>query len=293
MIRYDTTKNKPKKQHHLPEMFLKGFTNNSKNIFMFDSQSSKISGPRNISSVAVKKHLYTVTDGQRRNYTVEEKFSEIENYATALLNKISSDGFEKIIEDDIPELIDFIVFTFIRTPRYIDVSEDIMGNEGVLSEMRKVNSDDADIYIKACASNRGLSYAASLQGSFEYRHKAITHNFDALLLTAEHGSPPFILNDAFCCFEMVTKDTYYDNDNIDWSKMNVKKHFPISNKHCVTFIPKSDDDRKGTPTINYTKASISKEGVRQINRLSFLQRQRYTYCSEKTVLSDELKASSL
>jgi len=264
-------------------MFLKGFTNENGQIFMYDAVKNRISDPRNPNSVAKQKHIYTVIKGDYKNYKIEEKFSEIENHAKKLFEKINTSGFENIHEKEIPELIDFIVFISIRTPRATNIAEEVMQNEGVLSEMRAINPSDAEKHIQACKQKKGLSYAVCLPEYFKGRHKVLTDSFDLFLLTSEDGSPPFVLNDTFSCLEMLSLEQHYNGENIDWSR--VKKYFPVSNKHCVSFVPKSDRDKLGTPTLKYSRDVITSHYVNIINRLNYQQRERYAYCSNKEVLS--------
>jgi len=79
---------------------------------------------------------------------------------------------------------------------------------------------------------------------------------------------------------------HYKNNQLDWSKMNVKKHFPISNRHCVSFVPKKDKSKIGTSEIAYSIYMASKSDVQTINLLSFAQKERYAYCSQRETLED-------
>ncbi len=284
-----TVKNQPKNQHILPQMFLEGFTNDNKKIFMHDAIKNKISDPRNLESVAKQMHIYTVIEGKQKNYKIEEKFSEIENHAKALFEKINTNGFKDVTEQDIQELIDFIVFLFIRTPRATTISEEVMKKKDVLTKMRAIDFDGAEEYIQACTKKKGLSYAVTLGEHFKYRYNVLSNNFDLYLLTAEDNSLPFIINDTFSCLEMRSLELNYNGENIDWSRMNIKKHFPVSNKHCVSFVPKSDTNSIGTPTLNYSRADITSHDVNIINRLTFHQKDRYAYCSKKEVLQAHIQ----
>jgi len=277
----------PYDQHIFPKMFLKNFVNENKNIFMFDTIKNKISDPRNVNSVAKQKHIYTVVKGKKEDYTVEKKFSEIESHAAPLFKKIKETGFVNITQQDLRELIDFIVLLFIKTPRATNAAEEVMKQDEVLLKMVEIDPK-AERIAEACNKSKGLSYAITLPKHFLYRHKVLTDNFDLFLLTSEEGSPPFILNDTYCCFERVSSETHYQDDSIDWSKMNVKKHFPISNKHRISFIPKQDKSRIGTSEITCRRAVISQSDVQIINRLSFAQKQRYSYCSEKQILENAI-----
>lgn len=280
-------KNQPKNQHIFPKMFLEGFVNDSKNLFMYDAVKNKVSDPRNVDSVAKKRHIYTVIKGQNKNYTVEKKFSEIESHATNLFRRINTSGFVDIKQEDIPEIIAFIVLLFIRTSKSAIVASEVWKKDEVLLKMAEEDPRAKEIAV-ACSETKGLSFAITLGGSFRHRHKVLTDNFDLILLTAEEGSPPFILNDMFCCIEMISMDKHYKDNQLDWSKMSVKKHFPISNKHCVSFLPKKDKSRIGTSEITYKKAIISRSDIEIINRLSFTQKDRYAYCSERGTLENAI-----
>ncbi len=280
-------KNKTKDQHILPRMFLNGFVNESDNIFMFDARKNKISNPRNVDSVAKQTNIYTVIKGQNKNYTIEEKFSEIESHNAPLLKKINATGFSDITQAEIQELIKFIVFLFIRTPRHTNVAEKVVKREQVLFKMLEVDPN-AKMLVDACNESKGLAYALTLEGSFLHRLKALTDNFDLCLITSEEGSPPFIFNDMFCCLEILSSDTHYKYDNIDWGRMNVKKHFPVSNRHCVSFVPKKDKSKIGAPEIHYDKTIASKSYVQIINKLSFAQKERYAYCSQRETFENQI-----
>ncbi len=275
------------KQHFFAQMFLKGFCNENNQIYMFDSKKNKVSNPRNKESVARQKHLYTIFSGGERDYTIEKKFSKIENQAVEFFEKIRKEGLVSVSYEEIPFLIDFIVLTFVRTPIYVKTSEQIIKNEKVQQQMKKIHSEVGEKFIQKCLGSKGLFYAESLVESFEHRHRVITHNFDPFLLTTAEGSPPFIINDRFMCIEPRSKEVHYIGDDVDWSRMNVIKHFPITNKHCVSFVPKSDPLKKGTNNVDVHRRNISTEAVRKINAHCFQQKGEYAYCSDKNVF-DEL-----
>lgn len=258
--------------------------NENNQIFMFDGAQNKTSNPRSITSVAKKKHIYTVLNGQEKDYRVEAFFSKIEGNASALFRKIQTTGFENLLSDEIPKLIDFITLLFIRTERATGIADEVMKKDTVVQNMRAINIEGADKIIAACSQKKGLAYALTLPLHFDYRHKVLTDNFDLYLLTSEQNAPPFVLNDMFACIEMVSNNAYRDEGNIDWGKMNVRKHFPVTNKHCISFVPKTDRSKVGTSEINCTKAVLNCRDTQIINQLSFQQKERYAYCAQKSVL---------
>lgn len=285
-----TEKNEPKDQHFFPEMFLRGFTNENNNIYMLDKRKKKISDPRNVSSVAKKKHLYTVFEDGKRNYEVEKRFGEIESNAAAVFKKIVSNDFEDLTNTEVSVLIEFVVLTTNRTPLATEIAEEVMSYEEVQQQMKKINPDEAQRYIDQCLVQKGLSYAVTLLPHFRHRHSIITQNFDAYLLTSDNDAPPFVLHDRYMCLEMISHDVFYKGSGkeVDWSKMNVKKHFLISSRHCVSFVPKTDAAARGTAIMKFFKVGISKQDVSLINGLALAYMHEYAYCSNKEMFEGYL-----
>jgi len=273
----------PKRQHFLAENFLSGFTNSQDQIYMLDGKKNSISS-RNISSVAQKKHLYTVFEGDIKNYALENRFAEIESVTAPLLKKIRASDFSSLSSEDISELINFIVLTFIRTPQATLLAEETVRDLRVQKEMRDIDRNAAENYISRCLEQRGLSYATMLPSYFEDRYQVITHNFDVFLLTKEEAAPPFVLNDMFLCVEAVSKKIHYTGGRVDWRKSDVKKHFPVSSRHCVSFVRKSDPDRFGGPEMRVYKTAISVNDVLVLNQLAVRQKNRYAYCASADAL---------
>lgn len=63
-------KNIAKRQHYVPEFYIKGFSDNGKNIFVFDKERWKIY-EKNVREVCTKRHIYENPVG---NSEVEERF---------------------------------------------------------------------------------------------------------------------------------------------------------------------------------------------------------------------------
>jgi hypothetical protein len=278
----------PKDQHFFPVVFLKGFTNEQGYLHFFDSKKKK-SEPRNPKSVAKEPHLYTVSSADTKNFKIEEKFSEIESNFSGLLQKIRSTGTSDIETKDIVEIINFIVLLFVRSPTFTKISEQTKLDSDVHNDMRKIDAHGADQFISSITSKKGLLYALTLADSFKHRLDIITKNFDAYLLTAEEYAPSFIINDKYACWEILTnkEDIPYVHKDIDWKNIQIKKHFPISRKCCISFVPKDQDRRYlQTHEMKVVKALVSISDVKVINTLSFNQKDRYAYSADTLSFPD-------
>lgn len=272
--------NNPKKQHFLPEMFLDGFTNENGQIFLLDKKK-KEPQLRNPKTVACQMHLYTIINGQDKSYAVEEKLSSIESDMAPLIKRISSFGFKNITGPEINKLIDFIALNFVRTPMATAIAEKVSASPKVLSEMKEIDRIKATERIDLWQRSKGLVYADTLPGLFKDQRDKILLNCNAYLLTSEDEALPFVINDMYSCLKITDLNIPYTGEDVDWSRINGARHYPVSNKHCVSFYPKTDPSKKGTHIIQCTEATISKRDVSIINRLSTDQANRYAFSSSK------------
>ncbi|PIZ29588.1 MAG: hypothetical protein COY40_06570 [Alphaproteobacteria bacterium CG_4_10_14_0_8_um_filter_53_9] len=275
----------PKNQHFLAQIFLKGFTDDSENIYMYDNKDKKVSQPRNIESVARERHLYTVFQAHGKNFSIEKKFSEIESFMAPIFRNLQVNGFSDISHTDIQNLVDFIALTVTRTPLVTRIAEEVSSNEDVRLKMISIHKESATKVIEQMSQNKGFSYALGLSELFKRRHEVLSHNFDIFLLTAEADNE-FIVNDTYMCLEFICNKIHYVGEDVDWDKMQVKKHFPLTKRLCVTFFPKVDKERLGCAEIKIFTAKASASDVRVINFLSFAEKERYVYASNPKIFND-------
>ncbi|MEI2361157.1 DUF4238 domain-containing protein [Priestia megaterium] len=110
-------KNNPAKQHTVPKTYLKHFSHNSKNIFVYD-KNKNIVEERNIKSVSIIKDFYTFVDEEtgEKHYDLENLLGEsIEpNYNSAIDSILKNGTLENSAK---VELAKFMAAQLLRSPK--------------------------------------------------------------------------------------------------------------------------------------------------------------------------------
>ena len=108
----------PKRQHLLPESYLKGFTSNGLlSVYDRDLDMIRSQTPKN---TLVQGHFYTLEDKQgRKRYEAERVLSEYESDGINALRKLESK--KELDVDERASLSSFIALTTTRQPEFINV----------------------------------------------------------------------------------------------------------------------------------------------------------------------------
>lgn len=158
-----TNKDKPSRKHHyLPSHYLKGFTNDKGNFFVFDKKTNKIfkSSPDNI---FFENELNTVIlpKGDKSVF-IEDQYTQIENICWPSIDKIRKSDSKKIIDfSDKEFLFMFLVFLYWRLPDNISkvekLSETAFTEENPASYLLLKNKNGEKIPSKVIEGIRGSS----------------------------------------------------------------------------------------------------------------------------------------
>lgn len=99
-----------KKQHYVPQFYLKNFSNDGKNIYCYDKEEFK-SYPQSIKNIAQSKYFYG------KDLTLEDNLSYLEWYSSLCINKlIKTRDYRLFFCKKLKEIFaDFITFQFFRT----------------------------------------------------------------------------------------------------------------------------------------------------------------------------------
>lgn len=283
---------KKKKQHFLPRVFLKGFTNESGHLFMLDREKGGIKGPRTIETVAYESHLYTVRGGNGgRDLAIEDFFGVIENEMSDLFTKIQASGFDDVTDQELNHLIEFVTLQHCRMPGYVrGAGELIHDDEFVAAFLREYGGEGAKWLLES-VRHSGKMYAVMLRGLFEARLERFMHNFNFVLGEAVDGAPPFLLTDRYISLELTGDEVPYNGPDVDWGRVEAKVFFPVTARHCLCLIAKDSGDR-GQATFMRNNSVISVEDVVKINYHASKQIDRYAYCTDKLVLEGVLESYS-
>lgn len=108
---------RPKRQHFLPEFYLKGFTKNGM-LAVYDRQSNSV-GVQNPKNTGVIGHFYTLKDAEGlQRFELEEMLCGFETKASQVIMKLVA---KKLISaDERNNLAIFIALAAFRTPDIVD-----------------------------------------------------------------------------------------------------------------------------------------------------------------------------
>jgi hypothetical protein len=120
-----------KRQHYIPQFYLKGFSQDNSHIFLFDklAPTDKQYRYQTTENIAFENHFYTYEAINHKKEDLEDIFMQIESQAAEIIRKIDNNYI--IDEQDKADLSLFISFLWVRTPAYKKQS---LGAQGKLAE---------------------------------------------------------------------------------------------------------------------------------------------------------------
>lgn len=281
---------KTKAQHFLPRCFLKWFTNNHNQIYFYDKKNKKISDARNIKSVATIKHLYTIFDDDKKDMCVEKSFEKIETSIAPVLKKIAKTNLQNITNQELEQLIQFIVVLTYRTPETPSIAEKIINSKSAYTFAPPVPKSEKIKLVKELKSKPGTAYAIALQYLISPKYKELIHNCDVLLQTSDI---PLIVNDRYMCLEKLAEDISTAEGELNLQ--NVKLHYPINKNNCITLLPKENTEKLRTKDIDITIKPLNNKKTYLINFLTAQQANNYFYAStpnQINSIAEQLKAGT-
>lgn len=156
---------KVKREHYVPQFYLKNFSHNEKNLWVYDKVLNK-SFPSNIHGIASKRYFYDFPEEVNQalgvEQYIEEYFRPAELEASKVINDLISaleDGsFTKISSKQRETLSIFLVFQFIRTKEFREML--IEGLEKITkAAAEKVVGKDEVVDVKFNKEHAALQHA--------------------------------------------------------------------------------------------------------------------------------------
>ncbi len=152
----------PKRHHHLPEMYLKGFSHDEKRVALYDLEAEK-GYETSIKNVGVVSELYTIIiDKKEKNRSAEQFLSDhIETPAAEAIRKINNQIL--ISDEEKAHLSFFIGFIANRLPsRRESVEELIKGYASAIIQQKFGTLDDTIASMKRRDQDVDLEEAREL-----------------------------------------------------------------------------------------------------------------------------------
>lgn len=107
----------PKKHHYIPQFYMKGFSQDSNNLWVYDKKSKNPNDVKKLTTktIAFENNFYTYLSIHKTKETMEDMFCQMEGLAANVINKIAN-GHE-IDSQEKADLAVFISFLWLRTPK--------------------------------------------------------------------------------------------------------------------------------------------------------------------------------
>jgi hypothetical protein len=282
---------KPKKQHYVPQVYLRHFTDKDEylNIYDINSGEYRRQTPAN---VGYSKHFYTLEKDGEKDYSVEYLLANhVDILYSPVLKKIENK--ERLTRKDKEDLAIFITFQYLRTPShrknynrmvdtfYKQTSKIIFSMKKHHGLLDHIDSNELKT-IEKIIENEEYQIEVPKEHSLEFMLK-FSEEMSYMLLN--HN---FIILEASSKSEFITSDNPYCMVKEKWSDrwsgygiINTTKFFPLSPKYLLVL---KDPGEK----IAYMK--IDKSQVRELNFLIFSWAERFVFSRNKILLESIVNA---
>ena len=275
-----------RRQHHIPRMFLKNFTDCNGQMCMYNFNTKKIIGPSSLTNIAVQKDLYSLMIDGKPDDMVEKFFAKIEAEADLTIREFIIN--EQDHEYSLENIIRFIGLLISRTPDMVKDAHEKSRSDWIYESLiegvkeGQYSQEEMENYIHNIADTPGLLFGQTIPHISNEMSLNLARNFDFIIYTSNKKA--FILTDT--CMVIENLDPKQDANSQDWWEWNIRIHFPITSHTCITCIPKIDPERKGSGDIKYVRKIIPHAYVEHINKLNIKNTLgcNYIYHSDKRVL---------
>ena len=281
----------PKKQHYVPQVYLRNFTDKDSYYYVFDKSTNK-KWRQTPSNSGYSKHFYTVEVDGEKDYFIEKLLAE---KVDSLLPEIIVNLQRKKVfnEKDRKDLATFLAFQYLRTPaqrkNYNRMIE--KGHKRILKllfSMEKYHgllenkiADDQINSIEHILNSEDYEIAVSKEGSL----KLMLEFADEMIqMLSNHN---IIVLEASSKSEFITTDNPYCMVKEKWSEswsgygvVNTAKFIPLTPKLAILL------KNPGKKMI-YVKAS--KSDVRVYNKLAYEWADKYIFCRIPVLLDSLTK----
>lgn len=296
-----TSSKKHPDHHYIPQGYLKGFLNNDE-LFVVNRKYGTIR-PTSTAGVAYKPGFYIVdTIDEKNSSEVEENFSKIETVCIPIIKKMAAE--EYLTNSNLADLAIYIALQYGRTPFYrarMDhVGTIVMTN--LMKEQLAKAYNDPEKYSKLMSRLQASNSKIEIP-SREKIKEWILKPGPLANIKLDNGTyvKQFLENANTVADELLKKKwivlraprnaTFITSDNpiglylhrsLDSGEAlaillkDVQRYFPINAKTCLVIV---DDDHFGLK-----KSGLSKDQVKDINRLIYSQAQQYVISGSKPLL---------
>ncbi len=291
-----------KKQHYVPQFLLKNFCfDNKQHLFVYDKTQNK-SFSSNTQNVAQENCFYNL-DTANGKICLEETYAKLEANVAPLITKIiQTESISWLTNDDMWNILEFIIVQFYRTPQYIN----LLKHEMQTNPEQRIEILDKDTNnILKIIKTMDLKVDANLAKIMAHNtlrevlnnNELIEHfnDMDWLLFRAPNDTP-FVTSDAGIA---MTNHIFFGRNDISgfelpytkiflpisshlmlalWHKNNMEEHKKIITQLMMSGIPiEVSDGFKNSITGEAT--NYPAKNVKECNSLFYKTAERFIFSS--------------
>lgn len=233
----------PIKQHYVPKVYLKYFTNEDGYLNIYDLKKDQIR-KQTPKKTALVRHFYTVDVDGKNDYTIENIMArEVETLYDPVICKIENK--EPLTVEDKLNLATFIAFQYLRTPtrrnNYNHMIERFQKDRNkIIFELKKVNGQLDHLGEKEIEKtgeiimNEDYDVNVSKHESLNFM---LNHVGEMSLMLSNHN---LLILEASKKSEFITSDNPYCMIKENWEDkwrgygiVNTVKYFPLTPKYLL------------------------------------------------------------
>ncbi|MFQ2273318.1 DUF4238 domain-containing protein [Aeromonas hydrophila] len=135
-----------KKHHFIPQFYIKGFSDDNNDVFIYDKEYNKIAtSPKKPAQIFYEEHLHTIKKFGQTSSMIEDAYSELEGMLSKIvvrLKECSSEMLHELVE--LPEFVKILVLM---------MSVQYWRNPQNTCKAKQLASDLLSLYDQAIATN--------------------------------------------------------------------------------------------------------------------------------------------
>lgn len=296
--------NENKRQHYLPQFYLKGFSNKGK-LWVYDRAKNefRIQTPVN---TTIEKDYYTFVDKKgEKNKSVEKILADIEGRVVPVFDKIKNQ--DCINDEDKGIMSLFLSFFIYRVPEFEKLSNEIAQKMAEIMMKNIITSrEQAAKMIKQYEKDTGKSLNVSPEIIYEYAQKS---QFEIIIdrnttlkqmLDYSMKNKDWLYNLDWVILQAPEKTSFITSDNpfvlvppigfpigirgYGLKTKGVTKIIPLSKEQCITI---------GSPGNNFKYVDISVKAVRDINLYVASRCDRFVIGRDEKLLRNIVKRTKI
>lgn len=286
-----TPSSEQKAQHYIPKLYLKGFTDHQKRLWVCEKfKPIRSSRPKD---EAHRPDYYTHQERGQRDETAENVLKQVESRAAPIICKLANPQYA-LTPENAGHVILFVAFMFVRVPTWREHLDNIAAGLAMSRLMRVAN--DREKFHKICVEMEREKGESLGVDSEELRQNVLNNRFDI-----KQGSRAFNLDSMFMSGGDVAKQLatmgyqalyarqgkfFVTSDSpvytiqpdgrgqstvgMGFGHDHVEVYFPLNKKTCLKL-------KRGM----VSKGRVIEDGhVDNINRMTMVTAAHYLYSSE-------------